>query len=247
MGRLENKFAIVTGAGSGIGKAVAQRFAREGARVIGVSVSHNAERVAAAAQPPFEGRRCDVSDPEQVAALFEHCRRQFGRLDVLVNNAAIAPTNFPRMHEVPLAEWDRVIGVNQRGAFLVMKHGLSLMLESGGGSLVNMASIGSFRASPNASAYLAAKGALLMMTRAAALEYAQDNIRVNAVCPAMTRTAIFDGVSAERIAQLSARSPHARMTEPEEVANLTLFLASDEASAITGAAYLIDGGRSAGG
>jgi len=179
--------------------------------------------------------------------LFEHCRRQFGRLDVLVNNAAVSSPNFPRMHEVPLEEWDRIIGVNQRGAFLVMKHGLALMLESGGGSLVNMASIGSFRASPNASAYLAAKGALLMMTRAAALEYAENHIRVNAVCPGMTRTAIFEGVSAERIAQLSARSPHARMTEPEEVANLTLFLASDEASAINGAAYIIDGGRSAGG
>lgn len=223
------------------------RFAREGARVIGVSVSDNAQKVAAASEPPFEGRRRDVSDPVQVAALFEHCRTEFGRLDVLVNNAAVTQPTFPRMHEVSLAEWDRIIGVNQRGAFLVMKHALRLMLESGGGSLINMASVGSFRASPNASAYLASKGALLTMTRAAALEYAQDNIRVNAVCPGTTRTAIFDGVSPDRVAQLSARSPYARMTEPEEVANLTLFLASDEASAINGAAYLIDGGRCAGG
>jgi NAD(P)-dependent dehydrogenase (short-subunit alcohol dehydrogenase family) len=245
MGRLEGKIAIVTGAGSGIGEAVALRFVREGARVIGVSVSDSAIKVAARAGDGMEGRRCDVSDPAAVAALVEHCRAAHGRLDVLVSNAAVSPPGFPRLHEASIEQWDAVINVNQRGAFLVLKYALPLMIASGGGAVVNMASVGSFRASPNASAYLTSKGALLMMTRAAAVEYLKDNIRLNAVCPGMTRTAIFDGVTEEQMAQLLARAPNVRMSEPEEVANLTLFLCSDEASAITGAAYIIDGGRCA--
>ena len=245
MGRIEQKIAIVTGAGSGIGEAVARRFVREGARVIGVSASDSALQVAASIGAGMEGRRCDVSDPAAVAALFEHCRASYGRLDILVNNAAIATPGFPRLHEVSLEQWDAVINVNQRGAFLVLKQAIVLMLASGGGAVVNMASVGSFRASPNASAYLTSKGALLMMTRAAAVEYLQDNVRINAVCPGMTRTALFDGVTDEQMTRLLARTPNVRMTTPEEVANLTLFLCSDEASAITGAAYIIDGGRCA--
>jgi NAD(P)-dependent dehydrogenase (short-subunit alcohol dehydrogenase family) len=247
MGRLEGKIAIVTGTGSGIGEAVALRFVREGARVIGVSVSDNAVKVAQRAGERMEGRRCDVSDPAAVAALLEHCRAVHGRLDIVVNNAAIAPPRFPRLHEVSIDQWDAVINVNQRGAFLVLKYSLPVMIASGGGAIVNMASIGSFRATPNASAYLTSKGGLLMMTRAAALEYVRDNIRINAVCPALTRTSILDGVAEEHVKWLTSRSPSGRMIEPDEVANLTLFLCSDEASAITGASYLIDGGRSAGG
>ena len=235
----------MTGAGSGIGEAVARRFVREGARVIGVSISDSAAKVAASIGQGMEGRRCDVSDPAAVAALFEYCRAAYGRLDILVNNAAIATPGFPRLHEVLLQQWDAVINVNQRGAFVVLKHAIALMLAAGGGAIVNMASVGSFRATTNASAYLTSKGALLMMTRAAAVEYLKDNIRINAVCPGMTHTALFDGVTEEQMTRLFARTPNVRMSTPEEVANLTLFLCSDEASAITGAAYIIDGGRCA--
>jgi NAD(P)-dependent dehydrogenase (short-subunit alcohol dehydrogenase family) len=244
-GRLQGKVAIVTGAGSGIGEAVALRFAREGARVIGVGVSENVRKVAAWADGDMEGRLCDVSDPAAVEALMAHCREHYGRLDVLVNNAAIAPKGFPRLHEVSLEQWDAVMAVNQRGVFLVMKYALPLMIASGGGAITNMASVGSFRASPNSSAYLTSKGGLLMMTRAAAVEYRADNIRVNAVCPGMTRTPLLNDVTDEQMHRLLARTPGIRLTEPEEVASLTLFLCSDEASAITGAAYIIDGGRCA--
>ena len=126
-----------------------------------------------------------------------------------------------------------------------MKHTLPLMLESGGGSIVNMASIGSFRATPGSAAYITSKGGLLMLTRTAALEYVNDGIRVNAVCPGVTRTEILAKVSEEFQQMLTARVPMGRMGTPEEVAALTLFLASDEASYVTGAAYVIDGGRGA--
>lgn len=245
MGRLQGKVAIVTGAGSGIGEAVALRFAREGARVIGAGITANVREVAARAEGEMEGRLCDISDPAAVVALMAHCRERYDRLDVLVNNAGIAPKGFPRLHEASLEQWDAVMAVNERGAFLAMKYALPLMIGSGGGAIANMASVGSFRASPNSSAYLTSKGGLLMMTRAAAVEYRADNIRVNAICPGMTRTSLLDGVSDEQMQRLLARTPGIRITEPEEVANLTLFLCSDEASAITGAAYIIDGGRCA--
>jgi NAD(P)-dependent dehydrogenase (short-subunit alcohol dehydrogenase family) len=138
-----------------------------------------------------------------------------------------------------------VIGVNQRGAFLMMKYALALMMSSGGGSIINVASVGAFSATRNSIAYLASKGALLMMTRAAALEYREHRIRVNAICPGMTRTSIFDEVSDEGMAALLARTS-ARMIEPHEVASLALFLASDDSAGITGAMQVIDDGRTAG-
>ena len=138
-----------------------------------------------------------------------------------------------------------MLGTNLRGAFLVLKHTLPLMLESGGGSIVNMASIGSFRASPGSSAYITSKGGLLMLTRTAALEYVNDGIRVNAVCPGVTRPRSSPTCLRKYQQMLTARVPMGRMGTPEEVAALTLFLASDEASYITGAAYIIDGGRGA--
>jgi NAD(P)-dependent dehydrogenase (short-subunit alcohol dehydrogenase family) len=151
-----------------------------------------------------------------------------------------------RIHELELDEWDRVMGTNLRGAFLTLRAAIPLMLASGGGSVVNMASVGSFRASPGSSPYITSKGGLLMLTRTAALEYVQDNIRVNAVCPGMTETSILSSLSPEQMAEMNKRSPLGRMNTPEEVAALTLFLASDESSGITGAAYIIDGGRCAG-
>jgi NAD(P)-dependent dehydrogenase (short-subunit alcohol dehydrogenase family) len=247
MSRLPHKIAIVTGASSGIGRAIALRFASEGARVIAVArSSETLQRVAAEAQGEIVVYACDVSQPDQVAALGEFCRKRYGRLDVLANNAGIGGESNKRLHEVSIESFDRVMSVNVRGAFLVLRQAVALMLESGGGAIVNMASIGSFRATPGSGAYITSKGALLMMTRTAALEYVKDNIRVNAVCPGVIRTAILDDAPPELMQTLQARVPQGRMGTPEEVASVALFLASDEASHVTGASYFVDGGRGAG-
>ena len=213
--------------------------------MLGVARGAAVEALTADSDGRIETLCCDVSDLEQVARLGNHCRERFGRLDVLCNNAGVGGRTSVRIHELEVDDWDRVLGTNLRGAFLVMKYTLPLMLESGGGSIVNMASIGSFRATPGSSAYITSKGGLLMLTRTAALEYVNDGIRVNAVCPGVTRTEILAKVPDEFQQMLTSRVPMGRMGTPEEVAALTLFLASDEASYITGAAYIIDGGRGA--
>ena len=242
---IADKIAVVTGAGAGIGRAAALRLAAEGARVIATDIDNKIDEVAGLYPDRIEPWLCDVSQPQQVEELMNHCRGRYGRLDILVNNAGIATRNCPRLHEVTLEQWDRVMSVNQRGAFVVMKHALPLMLAAGGGAIINTASVGAMVATPNSIAYLASKAALQMMTKAAALEYRADNIRVNAVCPGMTRTSIMDGLTEEQMQKLEARST-ARMIEPEEVANLIVYLASDESTGITGASYVIDDGRTAG-
>jgi NAD(P)-dependent dehydrogenase (short-subunit alcohol dehydrogenase family) len=247
MTRLQGKVALVTGASSGIGRAVAVRFAAEGASVFAVARRAQIEALPQEIGGDVFGWRADISNPDDVAAMIEALRKRFGRLDILCNNAGTGSTPGVRLHEVPLEDWDRVMNTNLRGAFLVLRAAIPLMIEGGGGSIVNMASIGSFRASPGSSPYITSKGGMLMLTRTAALEYIRDNIRVNAVCPGMTHTAILDQLSPEQLGLLLAqRSPLGRMNTPEEVAALTLFLSSDESSGITGAAYIIDGGRSAG-
>ena len=245
MGRIDNKITLVTGAGSGIGRAIAERFAAEGSYVIAVDVNGSEDALAAEYPGKMTSYRCDVSDPEQVAALFRRVREQFPRLDILCNNAGIGGVS-ARVHEMPLSDWDRVMGVNVRGFFLVLKHGLAQMLEQGGGAVVNTASIGGFRATPLSSAYISSKGAQVMLTRTAALEYVKDNIRVNAVCPGVVDTPLVMGMVDELKDLLAAQIPQGRRCLPEEVASLALFLASDEASHITGQCYVIDGGRSAG-
>lgn len=245
MGRLPDKITIITGAGLGIGRAMALRFAAEGARVIAADINGAQEQVAAAAQGEVVPFHCDVSQPDQVAALVEFCRARYGRLDVLCNNAGISNPPTP-LHEITLEQWDRVMNVNVRGAFLVLKHAIPLLLASGGGAVVNTASIGSFRATRGSGAYITSKGAIKMLTQVAALDYVGDNIRVNAICPGTVQTPMVEAASPEQRAFLTARTPMGRLATPEEVAALALFLASDEASHITGASYLIDGGRSAG-
>jgi NAD(P)-dependent dehydrogenase (short-subunit alcohol dehydrogenase family) len=246
MFRLKDKVALVTGASSGIGFAVASRFVAEGAKVIAVARRSEIARIGERIDGEIIGLQADVSDAQAVNAMVKACRHRFGRLDILCNNAGTGSKSGVRIHETALEDWDRVMATNLRGAFLTLRAAIPLMLESGGGSIVNMASVGSFRATPGSAPYVSSKGGMLMLTRVAALDYARDNLRVNAVCPGMTQTSMLDALNKQQLAQLEARSPLGRMNTPEEVAALTLFLASDESAGITGASYIIDGGRCAG-
>lgn len=245
--RFAGKVAIVTGAAAGIGKACMHRLAAEGARVVGVD--RNEEKLAAAiAQAPGEmiALSCDVADPDAIDAMVGEVIARCGAIHVLVNNAGIGNPSRVRLHEQPIADWDKVMAVNVRGMFLMQRAIIPHMLAQGGGAIVNMASIGSYRATALSSPYITSKGAALMMTRAAAMDYAKDNIRVNAVCPGTTNTDILAGSSQEMIDMLVSRAPQGALVEPEEVAALVAFLASDEVPHITGGSYLIDAGRSAG-
>lgn len=245
--RLKSRVAIVTGAGSGIGRAMTLRFSAEGARVLAVDCTGREEDVAdEAGREVAAAYSCDITDTDAVAAMVSRCREQFGRVDILCNNAGVLMTQHAPVHETSLDEWDRVMNVNLRGAFVVMTHAIPAMLESGGGSVVITGSIGSFRAIPGTAPYIVSKAAVIMLAKVAALDYAQEGVRVNAICPGPVATQMVVGrLADDQIEQLLTHVPLGRLIEPEEVASLALFLASDEASAITGATYLVDGGWSA--
>ena len=245
--RFENKVAIVTGAASGIGKACMIRLASEGATVIGFDNNRPLlEKTVALVEGTAVAMDCDVSDAKAVEQAVASTVDRFGAIHVLVNNAGIASRVRGPLHEMELEEWRRVLAVNVDGVFLMQRAAIRHMLAQGGGSIVNIGSTGSFRAASMSTAYLTSKGAVLMMTRSAAFDYAKDNIRVNCVCPGTTNTEILANSSPEFIEMLVSRSPQRRLGEPEEVAALVAFLASDEAPHITGGAYIIDGGRCAG-
>jgi NAD(P)-dependent dehydrogenase (short-subunit alcohol dehydrogenase family) len=247
--RLENKVAVITGAGSGIGRAIAQRFAAEGAKVVCASVSRRATEVAADLGDAAVGVRADVSDETDVQRLMETAQESFGRIDVLVNNAGFGGKLMP-LHEQTAQEWDRIHGVNLRGVFFCMKYGIQAMHRSGGGSIVNISSATAVVGYKHHSVYSAAKAGVNQLTKTAALDYADDNIRVNAVCPGSIWTGLVP---------LSKESPEPplgvyripgipmdRWGLSSEIASAALFLASDEASYVTGVLMPVDGGYSVG-
>jgi len=250
-GKFASKVAIVTAGGSGIGAATARRFAQEGASVVIADISGRRAEEVTAGITSGGGKavsiKMDASDPEGVQATIKLALDTYGRLDIMFNNAGLADVAL--LEETTLESWNRVIAVTLTSTFLGMKYCLPIMRQQGGGAIVNTASISGTGGDYGLSSYNAAKAGVINLTCAAAIENAQFNIRINCVCPGAinTRAAqLLGGDKAEEFRRLQAKAhPLGRMGEPEEIANTVLFLASDEASFITGAAIVVDGGVTA--
>lgn len=240
-GRLKGKVAVVTGAGSGMGRAIAIRFAQEGAHVVIVDISGGAEVSAALAGAGAVACRADVSKAADVQRAIGLAVERFGRLDIICNNAGIQGPLAPTA-DYDEDEWDRVIAVNLKGVFLGMKYAIPEMLKVGGGSIVNTSSMAAIVAFPTLPAYSASKGGVSCLTRLTAAEYASQGIRVNAILPGAIDTGMTRGMPKDYLDGAVAATLMGRIGRPEEIANLALFLASDEASFITGTGTQVDGG-----
>jgi len=252
MFELTGKNAVITGAGSGIGKAIATLFAKQGAHVDILEMNIDAAKETAeeikAAGGAADYEHCDVSDQAEVMAVFDGLAQRRGKIDILVNNAGIAHVG--NVLNTSEEDFDRVFKVNVKGVYNCLKAGVGKMAESGGGVVLNIASTVSLMAIDDRFAYSMSKGAVLTMTYATARDFLKQNIRCNAVCPGRIHTPFVDGFIKknypdkvdEMFEKLSLAQPIGRMGKPEEVASTALFLCSDEASFITGCAYPVDGG-----
>jgi len=241
--RLDGKVAVITGAGSGMGAATVEVFCREGASVIAVDISGQEEAVAKKVGGKCIPFHADVSKGKDVQAMLDNAVSAFGRLDVIFNNAGIQGAIAP-IGEYREEDYDQVMAVNARSVFLGLRYGIPLLLRFGGGSIISTASMASELAFPSMSAYCAAKGAVQMLTRTAAAEYGKQGIRVNAILPGPIKTGITKALPPEIIGAIEKATPLGYIAEPVQIANLALFLASEESAFITGASVMIDGGYS---
>jgi NAD(P)-dependent dehydrogenase (short-subunit alcohol dehydrogenase family) len=249
MDRIEGKSCIVTGAGSGIGRATAIRLGEEGGRVLCVDLDESAAGETAAQIDGAEAVGADISDPRAVERYTALCAERFGGVDVVVNNAGV---NIPGVfHEVSDEVVDRTLAVNTKGPLYGCRAAIPYMLEAGGGSLVNVASVNGLVSEPFLAVYSTSKGAVVMLTKGVALDYAKQGIRCNVICPGWVDTPI-NYAHAEMLGGLQqvydtidSFQPVGRPGEPREIANVALFLASDESSFMTGAVVSVDGGMTA--
>jgi NAD(P)-dependent dehydrogenase (short-subunit alcohol dehydrogenase family) len=254
MGRLDGKVAAITGAASGIGAASAVRFAQEGASVVVADLNADggngvvAQCAAAGGQACFQ--RTDVAQEADIAALVARAVKEYGRLDVLFNNAGLGGAVGP-IDETSVEDWDKTQAVLLRAVFLGIKHAAPVMRTQGGGSIISTASVAGVRGGAGPHAYSAAKAGVINLTRSVAIELAKDQIRVNCICPGGINTPLIhtripggQEVAAQFMTQLQ---PWPRAGVPDDIANMALFLASDESTFVTGAAMIVDGGFTAGG
>lgn len=247
-GRLEGKVAVITGAASGIGRASAIRFAREGARVV---VADLAEGPGGAVAAEVGGIyvHSDVTDPSSVDAMFAAALEAYGTVDISFHNAGISPPDDDSILETELDAWRRVQEVNLTSVYLCCKAAIPIMLEHGGGSIINTASfVALMGAATSQISYTASKGGVLSMSRELGVQFARQGVRVNALCPGPVNTPLLQELfakDAERAARRLVHIPMGRFAEPEEIAAAACFLASDDASFITASTFLVDGGINA--
>src|SRR4030088_1543221 len=249
MGRLDRKVAVITGAAGGIGREAALLFSSEGARVCVADVGREAgEKTASECKDAFFVQ-ADVSDPKSVQAMFDATVKRYGRVDVLYNNAGIMPADDDSILTTEPEAWDRVMTVNAKGVFLCCKYGIPHLLNTGGGSVINVASfVALMGAATSQIGYTASNGAGLFLNRELAVQFARQGVRVNALCPGPVETPLLMRLFSETPGAYERRRVHlpmGRLAQAREIAAAALFLASDDASYVNGATFLVDGGLTA--